>query len=153
MAICEWCNKEFDPDEAEEYFNSEAGILIYQNIRKCLCGDCAVEAINDEVEGVYYETCENCGKVFDVFEDMHELSEEGISLYDCWDDEILCADCARDYVDNLDCDIDGYDDDNDNDDSSESLSVDEAAEIWLSHGMDEDYTFGYTEEELRNALR
>lgn len=34
----------------------------------------------------------------------------------------------------------------------ESLSVYEAAEIWLSNGKDEDYTFGYTEEELENAL-
>lgn len=37
--------------------------------------------------------------------------------------------------------------------SRESLSVYDAADIWLSNGMDEDYTFGYTEEELRHALR
>lgn len=37
--------------------------------------------------------------------------------------------------------------------SSESLSVYDAAEIWMSNGMDEDYTFGYSEEELRRALR
>lgn len=34
----------------------------------------------------------------------------------------------------------------------ESLSVYEAAEIWASHGKDEDYMFGYTEEELEDAL-
>jgi hypothetical protein len=34
---------------------------------------------------------------------------------------------------------------------SESLSVDDAALIWLSNGMDEDYTFGYSESELRRA--
>ncbi len=34
---------------------------------------------------------------------------------------------------------------------SESLSVDDAADIWLSNGMDEDYTFGYSESELRRA--
>lgn len=44
-----------------------------------------------------------------------------------------------------------FDDDDDEDD--ESLSVYEAAEIWRSNGMDEDYTFGYTEDELRDALR
>ena len=31
------------------------------------------------------------------------------------------------------------------------LSVWDAADIWLSNGMDEDYMFGYTEEELRRA--
>ncbi len=36
--------------------------------------------------------------------------------------------------------------------SGENLSVWDAADIWLSSGMDEDYMFGYTEEELRNAL-
>lgn len=34
----------------------------------------------------------------------------------------------------------------------ESLNVYEAAEIWASHGKDEDYMFGYTEEELEGAL-
>lgn len=34
----------------------------------------------------------------------------------------------------------------------ESLSVYDAAMIWLSHGKDEDYMFGYTEEELQEAL-
>lgn len=35
---------------------------------------------------------------------------------------------------------------------SERLSVWEAAEIWASNGKDEDYMFGYTEEELEDAL-
>ena len=29
----------------------------------------------------------------------------------------------------------------------------DAALIWMSNGKDEDYTFGYTEEELEDALR
>lgn len=41
-----------------------------------------------------------------------------------------------------------YDDD---DDEGESLNVWDAADIWLSNGMDEDYMFGYSEEELRRA--
>ncbi|WP_273382722.1 hypothetical protein [Enorma phocaeensis] len=36
--------------------------------------------------------------------------------------------------------------------SDESLSVWDAAEIWASNGKDEDYMFGYTEEELEDAL-
>lgn len=38
------------------------------------------------------------------------------------------------------------------DDASEELSVYEAAEIWASNGKDSDYMFGYSEEELENAL-
>ncbi|MBD9264805.1 MAG: hypothetical protein EGS39_02040 [Bifidobacterium bifidum] len=35
---------------------------------------------------------------------------------------------------------------------SETLSVYDAALIWGSNGMDEDCTFGYSEDELRGAL-
>lgn len=46
----------------------------------------------------------------------------------------------------------GLDDDDDNDDENESISVYDAALIWVSHGKDEDYMFGYSEEELEDAL-
>lgn len=39
-----------------------------------------------------------------------------------------------------------------NENDSECLSVYDAALIWMSNGKDEDYTFGYTEEELEDAL-
>ncbi|MEK4715026.1 MULTISPECIES: hypothetical protein [Sporosarcina] len=42
--------------------------------------------------------------------------------------------------------------DDDDDDNDESLSVYEAADIWVSHGKDEEYMFGYTEKELEDAL-
>jgi len=46
--------------------------------------------------------------------------------------------------------LDGdYDEDYDD---SEKLSVGDAADIWLSNGKDEDYMFGYTEEELEDSL-
>ena len=38
------------------------------------------------------------------------------------------------------------------DTAGEVLSVYDAALIWASHGKDEDYTFGYSDEELENAL-
>lgn len=48
--------------------------------------------------------------------------------------------------------VSGADDDDDADgDTDERLSVWDAADIWLSSGMDEDSRFGYTEEELRRA--
>lgn len=37
-------------------------------------------------------------------------------------------------------------------DDGETLSVWDAADIWASNGKDEDYTFGYSEEELEDAL-
>ena len=46
----------------------------------------------------------------------------------------------------------GLDDESDGDDS-ESLSAYDAALIWISKGRDEDYMFGYSEEELEEALR
>ena len=42
-----------------------------------------------------------------------------------------------------------FGDEFDDSDDCEALSVWDAADIWLSNGMDEDYMFGYTEEELR----
>ena len=70
-----------------------------------------------------YAMCPQCG---------HRLKKIG-------DGEYVCEYCGdSDYFD--------FDDDD------ERLSVDEAAEIWASNGKDEDYTFGYTEEELEEAL-
>ena len=40
----------------------------------------------------------------------------------------------------------------DDEDDEESLSVYDAALIWMSNGKDEDYMFGYSEDELENAL-
>ena len=54
-------------------------------------------------------------------------------------------------IDEID-DIDEIDEIDDIEELDESLSVYEAAEIWASHGKDEDYMFGYTEEELEDAL-
>lgn len=38
------------------------------------------------------------------------------------------------------------------DDDGEELSVYDAALIWASNGKDEDYMFGYSEDELEDAL-
>lgn len=55
-----------------------------------------------------------------------------------WDGETYCCDY---------CGGDDY-----ADDDGESLSVYDAALIWASNGKDEDYTFGYSEDELEDAL-
>lgn len=60
-----------------------------------------------------------------------------------WDGEsYICYHCAGEYEN----------DDDDDDDDGESLSLSDAAEIWRSNGFDEDYTFGYDEDDLRDAL-
>ncbi|GGX24040.1 hypothetical protein [Streptomyces lomondensis] len=41
--------------------------------------------------------------------------------------------------------------DHDGDGGSESLSVHDAADIWLSKGLNEDYMFGYNDSELKRA--
>lgn len=99
MPKCEWCGKSFDLEDAELEFDSETGILSYSNIKKCLCGACAIEAIEMDVDGVYFETCEKCGKTFDLIIDKSNYSnhlswDNGTNIYDQWNDEILCADCA-----------------------------------------------------------
>lgn len=45
------------------------------------------------------------------------------------------------------------DDEDEDEDEGESISVYDAALIWMSNGKDEDYTFGYDEDELERALR
>ena len=51
------------------------------------------------------------------------------------------------------CESCGYGlDDDDEEDGNEYLDVHDAALIWASNGKDEDYMFGYTEEELEEAL-
>ena len=68
----------------------------------------------------------------------------------------LCGDCAIDFMETKIRSQEGYvEDDDDNKDSDgdsgETLSVTDAADIWMSNGKDEDYTFGYTVEELQRA--
>ena len=103
MFTCEWCGESFDRNEAEDYFEIETA-LPYSNIKKCLCGKCAVEAITEEIDGVYFETCEKCGKTFDLIVDIgtfrnHFPWYNGTGLRDHWEPQILCAECAIDEID------------------------------------------------------
>ena len=74
-----------------------------------------------------YAMCPDCG---------HRMRRD-VDSYGNWDGEsYVCDYCSgSDY------------------DGSERIDVYDAALIWQSSGMDEDRTFGYTEEELREALR
>lgn len=77
---------------------------------------------------------------------QEEFEEKYASL--SFDD--MCK--VSDVIDNMQNEwLDDIDDEYENDDS-ERLSVYDAAMIWLSHGKDEDYMFGYSEDELEDAL-
>lgn len=58
MPKCEWCGKSYDKSDAESIFSMGTFCLSYANVRKNLCGECAIQAIEDEVDGIYYEICE-----------------------------------------------------------------------------------------------
>lgn len=144
--ICDYCGKEFDEQDAREVFEIET-MKNYNYLTKSLCAECAIEAIDDMVDGIYYEECENCHSRFDPFADEIELQQQTgdsgaeIDMFGRY----LC----------LNCSLAEYMDMNENEDEyeeCESISVYDAALIWISHGKDENYTFGYSEDELEGAL-
>ena len=67
---------------------------------------------------------------------------------------VECPDCGTFWIiDNNDEVLDAWSPDDESDvDDDENLDACDAALIWMSHGRDEDYMFGYTEEELESAL-
>lgn len=76
-----------------------------------------------------FAMCPDCG---------HRLSRVKDS-FGYWDEET--------YICNYCSDEDEY-----NEYDEESLSVFEAADIWFSNGKDEEFMFGFTEDELEEAL-
>ena len=150
MTVCEKCGKQFEEWDAETEFEngvSSSFPVSYDQLGKCLCGDCAIEEFEN---GNYYETCECCGKQFnpdsEQFGFSNQVSHKVIDA-DMYEFGIHCADCAAIKL------LDSLEDEEDVEvGDTEVLSVYDAALIWASHGKDEDYTFGYTEEELEDAL-
>lgn len=66
-------------------------------------------------------------------------------------DEWTCTECG--YLNDVSNNNIWNDDYHENDEEcEEKLNVYDAALIWASNGKDEDYTFGYSEEELEDAL-
>ncbi|MCM1538748.1 MAG: hypothetical protein NC254_10160 [bacterium] len=152
---CDYCGKKFDIEDARDDFEIET-LKNYDYLTKCLCAECAIEAINNMESGIYYEVCENCGSRFDPFVDEIELQEQtgdyGVQLN--MFERFLCLACALDeYMNETDEDFENEDEFGEDEDDGERLSLYDAALIWASNGKDEDYTFGYSENELEDALR
>lgn len=111
MPKCVYCGRNFDKEEAEDYFEIET-CLEYSRLTIRLCGECAVQVIESEEEGVYFETCERCRKTYDPAVDKVEF-ERHLS----WDDglsftsfnEYLCAECALEEIATLEESDDEYD--------------------------------------------
>ena len=106
MENCERCGKAFDRDDAvdefDEKYNSEL-YLSYDCIRPCLCGTCAIQAMEDKEDGVYFDICEKCGCEFDLALEDAKFRERfpwfnGTELIDYWDKEIKCADCVIEEI-------------------------------------------------------
>jgi hypothetical protein len=99
--ICERCGKKFDEHEAADFFGEET-LKDYSLLTECLCGECAVEAM-DNKESIYFEECADCHSQFDPFEVELELCsrthDEGAEL-DMFD-RPLCLDCALCEYDKL----------------------------------------------------
>ena len=99
------------------------------------CNECN-EYLNNQTgfnenRGVWY--CKNCGECNPIHE--ADILDE------------------YQYEEFKNSDFDSYNEYADFRDSAEALSPYEAALIWGSRGKDEDYTFGYSEDELEDALR
>lgn len=159
---CDYCHKEIDdPDWEEGTLIEEYCHLQYYTMRKHLCGECAIHAFEDKVDGIFFDRCEECGKEFDVVDEycQYENQTED-SIFSNWEhfDKILCADCA---YEKWDAEMEAqerefgihHDEEDDEEQNGEGYTVYDAALAWFSHGMDEDYMFGYSEDELRDALK
>ncbi len=101
LQICDSCGNSFDPADAEVLFNIEEPLLDYSCFIRCLCSNCAVQAIKDEVTDTYEETCISCGKKFDLGSDQCEFAAEyDASLSEFWEEGPLCFECAQEkYLD------------------------------------------------------
>ena len=106
------------------------------------------------------------GKIYDLINNNHDMdNDDGLiedeyrfgnhfpwynreRLRDYWDSKPLCADCAFEAYE----EYYGVNNNAEDEDEDGGLSVHNAALIWASHGKDEDYMFGYTEDELEDAL-
>ena len=148
MLVCEKCGKRYWEWQAESKFTDEVCASLpvsYSQLHMEVCGDCAIEEYES---GNYFEECECCGKRF--YPETELAIFEGLvshKVYDAdmYSKDIYCAECAaKELLESLEEEYD--------EDDGESLSVYDAALIWASHGKDEDYMFGYTEDELEDAL-
>lgn len=158
MEKCKRCDHYYDPNDIDSEYLFEDKVdrpgISYDDYSHCLCVDCAISAAMNEERGFATRICPGCNKEYDFFEESDELpSVIQADDADLADYGGLCANCILKKFEEEErlYGSDTYDDEDDEEDSGERLSLADAADIWRSHGKDEDYTFGYSEDELENA--
>lgn len=118
MAICSRCGCEYDEDDIN---------MIHADVSRIpvdMCQDCLDDAYDDGEYGLFYDTCERCGKSFDVMEEKDDYDSSisgganGIE-FDSFD-QILCADCALVERENI---LHEDDDDEEDDDIPEGCAA------------------------------
>lgn len=96
MPICARCGKKFNYDDERDAFCEES-LLNFETMKLSLCSKCALQAIEDQEDGIFTETCEKCGKTFDPVEDEGEfyshLRDDPFADYHMYG-YCLCAECA-----------------------------------------------------------
>lgn len=155
MAICAGCGKEIDETLEMCLFEDEVGISQIDILfDRTYCHECAEDAYN---RGDYRLSCNTCWNFFDPYDDDIEFDNEcgDYGLVNTSRSDMstspICAKCALEKArERYERDREEHPE-NYNDDTN-GIPVDEAALIWASNGKDEDYMFGYTEEELEDAL-
>lgn len=100
--------------------------------------EAAVTSAMERQDAIADESFETPEQEADIQRRVNELDDEIAVLQEA------CDEVEREFNVAL-----SDDDDDDQEGDAESLSLEDAKDIWLSHGMDPDYAFGYTEEELK----
>ena len=148
---CEVCGKKINVEEERENFEIETS-KSYDNLAKKLCAECAMELIEDEVEGIYFEYCEECGKKYDFIYTENEFKwqhsdDPGAAITG----KFLCLDCANEeYEEEISRSREYWSDDCEN--CEETYSIEDSALAWASRGCDDDGFGDYTAEELEEVL-
>lgn len=104
-------------------------------------GDFQVMSSNLKYQGYIDVWCDQCQEHYQFTDESDVLSGR-------------CPNSAMHGTDELKQKIaEYYSNYDEEDESGEYLSVYDAALIWQSNGKDEDYTFGFSEDELEDALK
>ena len=98
MSICSRCGCEYEKEDV---------VLLHADVNRVpidMCEECLEKAYEMQEDGLFYDTCEECGKDFDVMEEKAKyLSQipwcDGLGFE--YFDKILCADCALNERDNI----------------------------------------------------
>lgn len=180
---CCSCGKSFNPTTAKEYFNDTTDYWMYDynKFKQWYCPECANEMIEDKAEDFYYETCEGCGKQFDVMMDAIEFEgdlrveadEDDIGSYEeaVYEYGILCRDCMlQTFVDDKEAKLQDFlahpeeygedpaniryeDEDEDDEDDDYDPDMDDEAYAAASTGFDEDYGWKHDPDKLRKHMK